>query len=611
MGSSVKLIFVASLIAGAPPAAMAQSPTPASAPATTKKIVRSANDLPVFNYTLPAAPSAMLEGPIEPVLALADAIARDDAKTMAEYEIADLSTREAMISRRISAALLRRDVAEVTRLVAALRAIQERPDRKLTAGFVTEIVAEACVAADPGATATRLADERLPKLPWAVVDTWMRSQRAGLSTANPGLVSGSFKAQLDPIVAGNKGVVDMSLASGIVAARAALLCNFQVAPQLAAAFGRVIDKQASAAPAIDIWKERQIDLAATAKAKPVTVAIWDSGVDLSLFKAARDPGFAIDGEGRAMPGALLRPVGEFAGKTQGLMDLVKGSMDLQAGQMTAEATAFQARIRTMRPEEVKAFSESVGFIGNYVHGTHVAGIATAGNPFARVQAVSMHWPHRSEDNRLNREIATRRATYYRDAVARMRKDGVRVVNMSWRVGPEMFDGILQVQGGMPDATARKTLARELFDIEKNALRAAIVSAPEILFVAGSGNEANDSNFADYIPAGLKAPNLLAVGAVDRAGREAMFTSIGGAVALYANGVEVESVFPGGQRRNLSGTSMASPQVANTAAKLVAMKPALTGAQLRELLVSTGDQQGRVRLLNPKAAFAKAGVSAGG
>jgi subtilisin family serine protease len=190
----------------------------------------------------------------------------------------------------------------------------------------------------------------------------------------------------------------------------------------------------------------------------------------------------------------------------------------------------------------------------------------------------------------------------------MQRDGVRVVNMSWRVSPAAFDGMLQLQGGHPDPEARKKLAQELYAIEKNAMDAAIKSAPNILFVAGAGNEANDSNFADYMPAGLTAPNLLTVGAVDRAGREALFTSIGGTVAVYANGVEVESFFPGGQRRALSGTSMASPQVAGIAAKLVALKPTLTAAQLRDLLVSTADQQGRTKLVNAKAAFAKAGVA---
>ncbi|MCA3255360.1 MAG: S8 family serine peptidase [Alphaproteobacteria bacterium] len=597
-----KVALALALIASPLVAVSAQTAAPA------KKAVTSANDLPTYNYKLAAAPSELVAGPLEPVLKLADAVLADDAKTVAGYDIKDLATREGLIGRQISAALLRKDVARVKSLAAELRSIQERPDRKLTAGLMTEIVAESCVSANPQATASKLAAERLSKLPYDQLDTWMKQQRAGLSTANPDLLIGSLKQQLDPVVAANGGNVNQAIAASIVGAKAALQCNYQVAPQLAAALGAIIDKQAAAAPKTDIWAERQVTLTEGMKAKPVGVAIWDSGVDMSLFKQASDPVIAIDGDGKVMKDALLRPAGEYAAKAQQLMDLVKGSMDLQAGQMTAEATAFQATVRGLKPEQAKQFSEEMGFVGSYVHGTHVAGIATAGNPFARVQAVSMHWPVKQEELRLSREISERRAAFYKTAVARMKTSGVRVVNMSWRVSPAMFEGILQLQGGMPDAAARKKLAEELFAIEKAGLTEAIKSAPEILFVAGAGNEANDANFADYIPAGISAPNLLTVGAVDKAGREALFTSIGGAVAIYANGVEVESFFPGGQRRALSGTSMASPQVANTAAKLVAMKPEMTGAQLRELLVGTADTQGRVKLLNPKKAFQTAGIA---
>ena len=46
------------------------------------------------------------------------------------------------------------------------------------------------------------------------------------------------------------------------------------------------------------------------------------------------------------------------------------------------------------------------------------------------------------------------------------------------------------------------MALRLFEIEKGALEGAIAGAPEILFVAGAGNEDNSSDFAQYIPAGV-------------------------------------------------------------------------------------------------------------
>jgi subtilisin family serine protease len=47
------------------------------------------------------------------------------------------------------------------------------------------------------------------------------------------------------------------------------------------------------------------------------------------------------------------------------------------------------------------------------------------------------------------------------------------------------------------------------------------------------------------------------------------------------------VIPNGERVPLSGTSMASPNVANLAAKMYALDPALTPARAIEIIVETG------------------------
>ncbi len=103
------------------------------------------------------------------------------------------------------------------------------------------------------------------------------------------------------------------------------------------------------------------------------------------------------------------------------------------------------------------------------------------------------------------------------------------------------------------------------------------------------------------------PNLIVVGAVDLAGDEASFTSYGPTVKVHANGYQVESVIPGGERVAESGTSMASPQIANLAAKLLAVNPTLTPPELISMIVSTADRSpdGRRVLMNPKKAAAAA------
>src|SRR4030095_15358738 len=151
---------------------------------------------------------------------------------------------------------------------------------------------------------------------------------------------------------------------------------------------------------------------------------------------------------------------------------------------------------------------------------------------------------------------------------------------------------------------RKALARQYFDIQKNALTKAMASAPEILFVTSAGNSNEDSTFAEAIPAGIVLPNLLTVGAVDQAGDEASFTSYGPTVVVHANGVEVESYIPGGDRVKLSRTYMARPNVANLPAKIRVVNPALAPMQVIEIIRKTAEASadGRRHLIDPKKAI---------
>src|SRR5262249_12025340 len=144
----------------------------------------------------------------------------------------------------------------------------------------------------------------------------------------------------------------------------------------------------------------------------------------------------------------------------------------------------------------------------------------------------------------------------------------RVVNMSWGGSVKDYEDGLEKCGIGKTIEERKKIAREYFDVEKNSLEKAMLGAPEILFVAAAGNSNEDSSFNEAIPASIKVPNLLTVGAVDKAGDEAAFTSYGPTVVVNANGYEVESYIPGGDRLKMSGTSMASPNVANLAAKVL-------------------------------------------
>ncbi|MCW5634036.1 MAG: S8 family serine peptidase [Rubrivivax sp.] len=163
-----------------------------------------------------------------------------------------------------------------------------------------------------------------------------------------------------------------------------------------------------------------------------------------------------------------------------------------------------------------------------------------------------------------------------------------------------------VRARLPELTAMTkgfSDPRLYFEMQKKALTEAFAGAPGILFVTAAGNSNNDPAFVEDIPAAIVLPNLLTVGAVDQAGDEASFTSCGKMVKVHANGYQVESYLPGGTRVALSGTSMAAPQVANLAAKLLAIDPELTPPQVIEVIVQTAERtaDGRRNLIHPKRA----------
>ena len=187
------------------------------------------------------------------------------------------------------------------------------------------------------------------------------------------------------------------------------------------------------------------------------------------------------------------------------------------------------------------------------------------------------------------------------------KHGVRVVNMSWGGSVAGSENELELCNIGKTAEERKAMARQYFEIAEDRAHPRDGERAGHPVRHGRRQRECDASFTERIPAGIVLPNLLTVGAVDRAGDEASFTSYGPTVVVHANGYQVESVIPGGERLAESGTSMASPQVANLAAKMLAVNPKLTPAELTALIRETADRtaDGRRTLVNPKKAVAAA------
>ncbi|MBM0233563.1 S8 family serine peptidase [Micromonospora sp. STR1_7] len=115
-----------------------------------------------------------------------------------------------------------------------------------------------------------------------------------------------------------------------------------------------------------------------------------------------------------------------------------------------------------------------------------------------------------------------------------------------------------------------------------------------LFVIAAGNEGKPKSVSS--PA--TADDALAVAAVDADDQRAYFSSRGPRIGdnhikpeISAPGVDIVAAAPGGDYATMSGTSMATPHVAGTAAILAGQHPDWTGPQLKAALMDSAKPTG--------------------
>lgn len=582
--------------------------------AAGRRVISSVAQLPQREIGLPCLPSACLDLPLSGLLALGAALERQLRADLAQYDIEDVATLRGIYVHLQALARLRGAWDEMSHCIAKVRDLQDKPGARLCSGIIDGLLARQHQEQRSAAWLGEAVRSAYAALPWAEVQEWVRAEKAALASFNPALLRGAFQIQFDPMASNAGMLVTERLALTILACRVQIgaIDGNQVA--LAGALQQVVDQHSAAAPCPDIWRPRTFALAPSAPAAPVVVGVWDSGIDLDLFAVAQGRGVASDDAGQPAEDLLL-PLGAAEARWPALRGMIKGAMDHRASLDTPEARAHLATMAALGADDVRAFGEDMQLAMLHVHGTHVASVAVDGNPFARVYAGTMLMNASMTPSVMSQARSHAKAAAHRRTVEHFVAAGARVVNMSWRYTARAIEMALAYHQPQLSAVDRKAEARRLFQIEREALLAAIRGAPQILFVAAAGNEDNNADFQEYMPAGLQADNLITVGAVDASGREASFSSSGKSVVIHAHGVEVDGLVPGGVRMRFSGTSAASPQVTNLAAKLLALKATLTTAELKSLVLAGADRPldasgrpGRVNLLNPRRSAALAGFA---
>jgi subtilisin family serine protease len=367
-----------------------------------------------------------------------------------------------------------------------------------------------------------------------------------------------------------------------------------------------------AQPALRPYAFSTVDLTRARDARPVLVAVWDTGVSETvyasqLFTNANEQPNGTDDDNNGLVDDIHGVVSDPTEGQTGLTfepgenivteyaPFLRGIMDLRAGMASTEAAQ---RVLTLMGSAqdaaaLDALEVNLDAIGEWAHGSHVAGIMIAGLPQARVAVFRSAWAgearlyhHRGP---TDEELAAEQRNVD-DIAAFINAHQVRVVNASLGFGRDYVEAELRHESDRyPTDEAVRERARAVHERRRAAWSSVFERCPNTLFVVAGGNSSRDVVEYEDVPASLDFPNLLVVGAVDRYGDWATFTSSSPErIRVFDHGVEVESRIPNGESVPLSGTSMASPNVANLAAKMFSVDPALTPARAMQIIVETGE-----------------------
>lgn len=277
----------------------------------------------------------------------------------------------------------------------------------------------------------------------------------------------------------------------------------------------------------------------------------------------------------------------------------------------------------------KDFLQELMKFGNFVHGTHVAGIAARDADQARIMAAKIiptevkgpgvglaseildRLTHQFslqffkpfegffDDMLMNGALSflAGQQTQALETVGKyLNQTQMKVANCSF--GTSMVQAKMVV-GMIGKALLKKDLSEEELKkysavfmqqvLEKGSVF--IKSAPQTFFVMAAGNDGTNNDEMAVFPANLKMDNTISVAASRGYDRLANFSNYGAKmVEIAAPGVGIQSSIPGEEVMPLSGTSQAAPFITNIVGRLKDANPSLNFAQIKKILMETVDKK---------------------
>jgi len=310
---------------------------------------------------------------------------------------------------------------------------------------------------------------------------------------------------------------------------------------------------------------------------------------------------------------------------------------IQAKAMTGTAT--EEEMSWLR-EQVSNndFLKTLQVYGNFMHGTHVAGIAAHDSDAIKLLSVKLiptevKLPgQESEENASessdestpsNNEEDSRRGIaagikdkLIKKALASLAKQQMKmlteiseyvdghkadIANGSFGTG---YGQARMLIGAVADGLRLKLTPEEIKnyaihfinELVKNG-KDMVSQSPDTLWVFAAGNDGTNNDELPSSPTNIQAPNVLSVAATIGFNIIAPFSNYGvEMVDVAAPGVSIYSTVPGNEYLSVSGTSQAAPFVANIAGFIKDMNPKLKPVEIKRIIIESVDFRDDLKLL---------------
>jgi subtilisin family serine protease len=589
-----------------------------------RPVITTRADLPKHSYPIAMSVKDLFASD-ESIEILADSVRRDIQSDMTNYDIKDAKTLRDMLNGLVDIALIRHQDSIALSILPQIGELEEKPSSKALSGILIRCIVKAEQSesrADANIAERAFVDllrNQIEQKDWEVVQQDVKAMKGRMEYLTPNFIRGLAENDYGSTVE-KTGQISIDQALDFLHAQSMILRVLPYKNAIATVLGEIIDN--NTVEKKEIWAEREVDLTDSTGLSSVVIGIWDSGVDPSVYpdQMCRRPsesfdgkdddgngyvddvyGIAFDLKGNPDPNVLLPLAKNEKDRILSFQRSFKGLEDLLAAIDSKESVNLKQKIASLSPKEVTPFMEDAWHYVMYSHGTHLAGIVIAGNPAAKITISRVTFDYKNVPTPLFEEDAHKYAEDFQKTVDYFKSEGVRVACMSWGMQAIDFEQAYEQNGIGADQKERAAMAKRVFDILMDGMTKAMKSDPDILFLIAAGNNDNSVDFDTDMPGSINLPNVMTVGAVDYAGDETNFTAYGKSVDVYANGFMVPSKVPGGETLELSGTSMAGPQVGNLASKLLAVDPKLTTVEVVDLIMkgSSPKEGGTVPLINPR------------